>query len=205
MRSVANGAALPRVPQAAGVTRLVLERVHGALPQHRVSLGWLHRELEAQAVYLLIFVLALLGTLPGASLPAGLAICALAGGILLSGGKAGLPASLAAREIAVRPARYALSRAIALSRICERVLPAARNEASSPFRFMANVLLFILGAMLLVPIPLSNVLPAMVAAALSLALVEGSFALFVLSSFGAVASLGFMVVTVSAALTFVRL
>jgi hypothetical protein len=205
MHSVANEAVLPPLPQAAGVTRLALERVHGALPQHRVSLGWLHRELEAQAVYLLIFVLALLGTLPGASLPAGLAICVLAGQLLLSGGKAGLPAKLAAREIAVRPARYALSRAIALSRLCERVLPVARSEASSSFRFMANILLFVLGATLLIPIPLSNVLPAIAAAALSLALVEGSFMLFVASSLGAVASLGFMAVTVAVALTFVRL
>jgi hypothetical protein len=198
MRSVANQAALPRIPQA----RRALERAHGTLPQHRVSLGWLHRELEAQAVYLLIFVLALLGTLPGASLPAGLAICALAGQAIVFGGKAGLPEKLAAREVAVRPARYALSKAIALSRLCERMLPGARSEAPSSFRFLANVLLFVLGATLLIPIPLSNVLPAIAAAALSLALVEGSFVLFVASSCGAVASLGLMAVTVSAALTF---
>src|SRR5262245_25847311 len=102
---------------SAGCTSLsILERAHTALPEGRVSLGWLHSRLDVQATYLLIFVLALIGVLPGTSLPAGLAICALAARMVMLRNTPMLPASLANREIGAHHARYALGRAIAVLR-----------------------------------------------------------------------------------------
>jgi hypothetical protein len=181
--------------------RARLEQVHGALPDDRVSLGWLHNELEAQATYLLILVLALVGTLPGASLPVGLAICALALRMMLRC-ECALPETLAAREIAAGHARSALGHAIRVMRVCERAFPQRRAEdATAAFRPVAGALLFGLGAMLLIPIPLSNVLPALAAAAIALALTEGSLMLVIASSVGAAASFAVTAVMVTAATT----
>jgi hypothetical protein len=208
LSSVAIRTGTPAIPQGNGgfaapggfrATRSLLERVHGRLPDDRVSLGWLHNELEAQATYLLIFVLALVGTLPGASLPVGLAICALALRLMLRA-EGGLPETIAAREIAAGHARSALGQAIRVMRVCERAFPKRRAEdAAAAFRPIAGALLFGLGAMLLIPIPLSNVLPALAAAAIALALTEGSLMLVIASSVGAAASFAVMGVMVTAA------
>ena len=51
------------------------------------------------------------------------------------------------------------------------------------------MLLFVLGVAMLVPIPLSNVLPALSAAAVVLALIEGRLVLFAVGALGGLASI----------------
>jgi len=105
----------------------ILERAHFALPEGRVSIGWLQRALDDQALYLLIFVFALAGALPAASLPAGLAICALSIPMMLSRRAASLPDMIARREIGSGAVRFAMARAIAALRFCERIAPSYLN------------------------------------------------------------------------------
>lgn len=167
----------------------ILERAHFALPEGRVSIGWLQRALDDQAIYLLILVFALAGALPAASLPAGLAICALSIPMMLSRSAAALPDLIARREIGSRAVRFAMARAIAALRLCERIAPIGKANAMTGLRPPAGVLLFVLGATLLVPIPLSNVLPALSAATVVLALIEGRLVLFAVGALGGLASI----------------
>lgn len=168
---------------------MMLKRTHVALPAGRVSIGWLHSALDEQAAYLLILVFALAGALPAASLPAGLAIMALSIPMLLARKSAWLPELIARREIGSGAVRYAMARAIAVLRFSERIAPVSRMESLNRLRPFAGALLFMLGATLLIPIPLSNVLPALSAAALVLALIEGSVVLFAAGTLGGIASI----------------
>jgi hypothetical protein len=180
----------------------ILERAHFALPRGRVSIGWLQRALDEQAVYLLIFVFALAGALPAASLPAGLAICALSVPMMLSRRGAFIPDMIARREIGSGAVRFAMARAIAALRFCQRIAPLGKASAMTGLRAPAGALLFVLGATLLVPIPLSNVLPALSAAIVVLALIEGRLMLFALGVLGGLASI---VLTGEAVIAGVRL
>lgn len=168
---------------------MTLKRTHVALPQDRVSIGWLHNALDEQAAYLLMLIFALAGALPAASLPAGLAIMAFSIPLLLSRKSTWLPESIARREIGSRAVRFAMTRAMAALRLCERIAPMSRTESLNRLRPFAGALLFMLGAALLIPIPLSNVLPALSAAAIVLALIEGSVPLFVAGTVGGIASI----------------
>jgi hypothetical protein len=170
-----------------------LERVRNALPEGGITIGWLHDQLKSEAVYLLLFVVALVGAVPGLSVPAGIVVCILAGGMMFSRRNDTLPGVIASRHIGADATRYVLGRAIIVLRFFEAILPLSRNGVFASARLVAAWLLCLLGCSMLVPIPFSNVVPALVAAGLALALIEDSLLLCVLASTAAVAVLSLMV------------
>jgi len=149
-----------------------LERVLRTLPQDRVSIGWLHRELRGHSFELLAFVLALVGVLPGASAAIGCIMVIPALGMIFSSGVR-LPRVVALRSIPARQASFVLGRTIPLLRAWETGV--------------------------LVPLPLTNVLPALTIAGLSLAVCEGSAALLFFSCCAAMGSLAVTGMTLLAA------
>ncbi|HTQ14203.1 MAG TPA: exopolysaccharide biosynthesis protein [Rhizomicrobium sp.] len=169
-----------------------LERVRLALPEGGATIGWLHEQLDTEAVYLLIFMLGLLGVLPGACIPAGLLICLLAVDLMFVGKTRALPASIASRRIGSGVARQVLDRAIAVLKFCEGILPFAGRGMFDGARFGTAFLIFLLGPAMLLPVPLTNVVPALVVAGLALALIEDSLVLCALAASAAVATLGLM-------------
>jgi hypothetical protein len=179
---------------------MVLERVRVALPSDRVSIGWLYRAFDTQATFLLILMFGLLGALPAASLPAGLAICVLSLHLIMPHSAQLLPDLVASRSVKTPAARYAIGKAIALLRYFERVSPLSSGTALNALHPAAGVLLFLLGASLLIPIPLSNVLPSLAAAAIALAVIEGSVALLLLGVVGGIGGLSLASVAGLAAL-----
>jgi len=179
---------------------MALERVHVALPAGRVSIGWLYGAFDTQATFLLILMFGLLGALPAASLPAGLAICVLSLRLVMPHSLPHLPELIAARRVKTPSARYAIGKAIALLRYFDKLAPGSDHTSLNAVRPAAGVLLFLLGASLLIPIPLSNVLPSLAAAAIALALIEGSVALFLLGVAGGIGGLSLVSVAGLAAL-----
>jgi len=176
----------------------VLERLLLALPQDRVSLGWFHAELREHSFEMLGFVMALIGVLPGASVVIGFLMAVPALGMMFSDGKP-LPRLVAARSVSTRLAGFVLGRAIPFLRARET---AARRPQAPLWRYarpLVGLLVLILGPTLLVPIPLSNVLPALVIAGLCLAMIERNAVLLACACFAAFASLVFTGMTVAAA------
>lgn len=174
----------------------VLERLLHALPQDRVSLGWLHDELHEHSFELLAFIMALIGVLPGASAMVGLLMIVPACGMMFSSAMR-LPRVIAARSISSRQASFVLGRAIPLLRSWES--PRHAPSSLKPARPLIGLLLLVLGLTLLVPVPLSNVFPALAIAGLSLASFEGNILLLCLSGIAALGSLALTGVTVLAA------
>ena len=166
----------------------VLERLLAALPQDRVSVGWIYGELHEHSFELLAFVMALVGILPGASIVIGVLMIVPAMGMTFSSGMP-LPEIVARRSIPTRQASYVLGRAISLLHSRTAAKRGAHRTTWKIARPVAGVLSFVLGITLLVPVPLSNVIPALTIAGLSLAAFEGNLTLLCLSGLAAAGSL----------------
>jgi len=177
---------------------IVLERLLAAMPEDRVSVGWLHEELREHSFEMLAFIMALIGVLPGASVMIGFLMIVPAFGMMFSSGMP-LPSVVAARSISTRQASFILGRAIPLLKSWES---GDRNPQSDIWRFarpVVGILLLLLGITLLVPVPLSNVLPALTIAGLALASFEGNLLLLCISGAAAAGSLAITGVTLLAA------
>jgi hypothetical protein len=178
--------------QSAGDTRqarpasAVLERLLAGLPEDRVSLGWLHEELHEHSFEMLAFIMALIGVLPGASVMIGVLMVVPACGMMFSSAMP-LPRFMAARSISTDQASFVLDRAIRLLRARETDGHAV--YAVPIMRPFVGVLTLLLGLTLLVPVPLSNVPPALAIAGLSLASFEGNLTLLCISAVAAAGSL----------------
>jgi hypothetical protein len=177
---------------------LVLERLLAVLPNDRVSLGWFHTELREHSFEMIAFIMALVGVLPGASVMIGLLIVVPAMGMIFSSGVR-LPSIMARRSISSRQARFVIGRAIPLLRSWEMPDRRPHLRIWRLARPAAGFLALLLGVTLLVPVPLSNVLPALAIAGLSLASFEGSLTLLCISAFAGAGSLAVTGMTVLAA------
>ncbi|MGB8366114.1 MAG: exopolysaccharide biosynthesis protein [Rhizomicrobium sp.] len=176
----------------------VLERLLAVLPNDRVSLGWFHDELPEHSFEMIAFILALIGVLPGASVMIGLAMVVPATGMMLSNGVR-LPSVMAERSISASQARYVIARAIPLLRSWEAADRRPHQRIWKLARPAVGLLALLLGMTLLVPVPLSNVLPALAIAGLALASFEGSFTLLCISAFAGASSLAVTGATLIAA------
>jgi hypothetical protein len=176
----------------------VLERLLEALPQDRVSVGWLHQELREHSFEMLALIMALIGVLPGASVMIGLFMFVPACGMMFSSGMR-LPGVVAARSISTRQASFVLGRAIPLLRSWEAGHRAPPGDIWKVARPLVGFLALLLGFTLLVPVPLSNVFPALVIAGLALASFEGNLTLLAISVAAAALSLAFTAITILAA------
>lgn len=176
----------------------VLERLRASLPQDRVSVGWIHGELREHSFELLAFIMALVGILPGASIMIGVLMIVPAMGMTFSSGMT-LPEIVARRSISSRQASYVLGRAISLLQSRTATERRPHRRAWKIARPIAGVLSFVLGITLLVPVPLSNIIPALTIAGLSLAAFEGNLTLLCLSGVAAAGSLAITGATLVAA------
>lgn len=176
----------------------VLERLLVALPHDRVSVGWLHGELREHSFELLAFIMALIGVLPGASVMIGVLMVVPAMGMMFSSGIP-LPGFVARRSISAQQASFVLGRAISLLRSRNPATRAPRRRVVKFARPVVGAISLLLGLTLLVPVPLSNVIPALTIAGLSLATFEGNFTLLCLSGLAAAGSLAITGVTLVAA------
>lgn len=177
---------------------IVLERLLAAMPQDRVSVGWLHEELREHSFEMLAFIMALIGVLPGASVMIGFLMIVPAFGMMFSSGMP-LPNVVAARSISTRQASFILGRAIPILKTWESADRAPQSDILRFARPVVGVLLLLLGITLLVPVPLSNVLPALTIAGLALASFEGNLMLLCISGAAAAGSLAITGATLLAA------
>jgi hypothetical protein len=177
---------------------MVLERLLVTLPEDRVSVGWLHEELREHSFEMLALIMALIGVLPGASVMIGLLMVVPACGMMFASGME-LPSVVAQRSISTRQASFVLGRAIPLLRSWEAADRTPHGEIWKFARPIIGLLTLLLGFTLLVPVPLSNVLPALAIAGLALAAFEGNLTLLCISGVGAAGSLAVTAVTVMAA------
>jgi hypothetical protein len=151
----------------------VLQRLHDEAPTDHFTLGWLMGSLHKRSFGIVMLLLALVAIAPGVSIVAGLLLMIPAFQMI-----AGRPAPIFPRRIAARPLptrRLAalVQRAVPVLRFLEKVVHPRWPTPFEVTKRVVGILVVILSSTLVfVPIPLSNVIPALVIAMISLAYLE---------------------------------
>lgn len=154
-------------------TSVLLQRLHDEAPPDRFTLDWVMRSLHRRGFGLILLLLALVAIAPGVSIVAGLLLMFPAFQMI-----AGRPAPVFPRRIAVRPlpTRHLaalVQRAVPVLRYLERFIhPRWPTPFDATKRLVGAVVAVLSLAVVITPIPLSNVVPAFVIALISLAYLE---------------------------------
>jgi hypothetical protein len=155
-------------------TSVVLQRLHDEAPTgDHFTLGWLMGSLRKRSFGIIMLLLALVAVAPGVSIVAGLLLMIPAFQMI-----AGQPAPVFPRRIAAHPfpTRHLaalVQRAVPVLRYLEKVIhPRWPTPLEATKRLVGIVVVILNTTLVFTPIPLSNVVPALVIALISLAYLE---------------------------------
>ena len=151
----------------------VLQRLHDEAPKDHFTLGWLMGSLSTRSFGIVMLLLALVEIAPTVSIIAGLLLMVPASQMM-----AGRPAPAFPRRIAVRPLptphlAALVQRAVPVLRYLETIIrPRWPTPLKATRRLVGTVVAILNITVVFTPIPLSNVVPALVIALISLAYLE---------------------------------
>jgi hypothetical protein len=154
-------------------TSVLLQRLHDEAPTDHFTLSWVMRGLHKRGFGLILLLLALVAIAPGVSIVAGLLLMIPAFQMI-----AGQSAPVFPRRIAVRPLPTGhlaalVQRAVPVLRYLEKFIhPRWPTPLEATKRFVGAVVVLLNIALLFTPVPVSNVVPALVIALISLAYLE---------------------------------
>ena len=154
-------------------TSVLLQRLHDEAPTDHFTLGWVMRSLHKRGFGLILLLLAVVAIAPGISIVAGLLLMIPAFQMI-----AGQPAPVFPRRIAVRPlpTRHLaalVQRAVPVLRYLEKFIhPRWPTPLEATKRLVGAVVVLLNITLLFTPVPVSNVVPALVIALISLAYLE---------------------------------
>ena len=155
---------IPADTKKRGPSSRVLEEVIRQAPSEYVTLGWLTSTLQRDSFGIVMLCLGLLATTPVGSTVPGLILAVMAVQLIVGHGKPAFPHFIMTRRLPTRQLLRLGGLAIVHPR-WPRVFEAARCAVGVMVLLLTLVLL-------LTPVPLSNVAPAMVISLISLAYVE---------------------------------
>jgi hypothetical protein len=139
----------------------------------RVTLRWLVDRLGDRSFGLVMLLLALLGTMPGASaIVAPLLAIFLAVQMMLGHAGPAFPRRVAERSVPTQGLARTLGRAVPMLRAIEGFIHPRWPTPFEATKRGVGLVVLLLGMMLLAPIPLSNFPPALVIALLAIAYLE---------------------------------
>jgi hypothetical protein len=137
-----------------------------------ITLAWLMDQLGERSFGLVLLLLGLLATLPGASVVAGILIAVPAFQMILDRPAPLFPRFLATRSFKTRRLAAMLDYAVPPLRYLERYIRPGWQARFSAAKCLVGVAILIIGSLLFVPIPLSNVPPALVIVLIAFAYLE---------------------------------
>jgi hypothetical protein len=191
----------PRASRTLGIeqsvpTSTVLRKLlDGADPQH-VSIGWLIDSLEERSFGIVMLLLGLIALVPGASGVVGVLMAIPAVQMILARRAPVFPGFIARRQVSTpRLARLIARVQPVLLRLEKVIRPRWITPIEATKRVVGMVLL-VLGGLLIVPFPLSNVIPALVIMLLAFAYLEDDGVLLCVALVAAAAALAIAVALV---------
>ncbi len=167
----------------------VIENIVRDSDADSVSVAWLLVRSPSAAREALVLVLALVAIVPGASLPAGVILMLLAVPMIRDRETIWLPRAVAARRISVPHLARLIGRVLPLLKWQESMIRPAGGKLVGLSRPVGAVVIALLSATLLVPLPFSNVPPAVAIAMIAVAYLETSIGLLAVSAISALLSL----------------
>lgn len=163
----------------------MLDRAEGA----RVSVGWLINELGERSFGLTLLVMAIVALLPGASTIVGLLIAWPAIQLMLGHDAARLPWTMARREVAVARLERVIAAVAPRLAWVERLIRPRWPIVFEAARPLVGLAMLLVGLTLVSPVPMSQVVPALVIMLLAVAYLEEDGLALLLALFAALCSL----------------
>lgn len=154
-----------------------------------VTVEWLLQQSPGAARETLMLFVALTALIPGVSLFAGLVLILLAVPMFLAHERVWLPRSVAGQPISLPQLARVVDSVLPLLRWQERMIPSGAQRLVTMSRPFGALLIVALSATLLVPLPLSNVPPALAIAMIAVSYLETSGALLAVSALAGILSL----------------
>lgn len=178
-------------------TSLVLERLlDQAEKTNDITLAWILGHLKERSFGTIILLLGLIGVLPGVSALVAVLLAIPAIEMMLGRPGPTFPRFVAQRPLPADKVDSLLRRAIPTLRWLEGYSYPRWHLAFEAARHLVAIALLLLGITLLTPVPLSNVVPALVIVAISLAFLERDGLLLAISLGAAAIVLGAMAFTI---------
>ncbi len=191
-----RGAMREDMPTDRTATSVVLEELLREAPADRVSLAWIVGELRERSFGVVMLLLALVGLVPGIASVAGLLLALPAFQMLRARAAPELPAFLGRRRVPTRRLAALIRRLVPALRWLERLV---RPRWTLPFeatKRVVGLVILLLSATLLAPIPFSQVIPSLAIMLLAVAFLEEDGLLLCVALVGALASLAVTAATI---------
>ena len=152
---------------------LILKELHDQAPASPVTLQWVMERLRQQSFGMIILILAIAAVAPGVSVLAGLLLLVPSFQMMIGLSELKFPRWIATRELPTRHVGAVMRRAIPVLKYLERAIYPRFATPSGTTRRVVGVVIFVLTIrLLLAPLPLSNILPAILIAFISLTYLE---------------------------------
>jgi hypothetical protein len=152
---------------------VVLKELHAKAPAGHVTLDWLLGSLPRHSFGLIMLLLAIVAAAPGICLIAGLLLIILAFQMIAGYPAPSFPSWITTRPLPTRHLGAVMQRAIPVLGYLEKAVhPRCPAPLIATRHVVAIAVMLLSVRLILVPIPLSNVLPALVMVLISLAYLE---------------------------------
>jgi hypothetical protein len=152
---------------------VVLQRLHDEAPTDHFTLGWLMGNLHKHSFGIIMFLLALVATVPGVAYVAGLVLMIPAFEMIAGRAAPSFPRGIAARPFPTRRLAALVQRAVPVLRFLEKMIhPRWPAPPETTKRLVGIVVVMLNITVVFSPIPLSSVVPALVIALIALAYLE---------------------------------
>lgn len=154
-------------------TSVVLQRLHDAVPTDHFTLGWLMGSLRRRSFGLIMLLLAIVAVAPGISSIAGLLLMIPAFQMIAGREAPVFPSRIATRPLPTRHLAALVQHAVPVLRYIESMIHPRWHTPFGATKRVVGAIVAILNVVLAFsPVPLSNVVPALVIALISLAYLE---------------------------------
>jgi hypothetical protein len=173
----------------------VLQRLLDEAPADHFTLGWLMHSLDKRSFGIIMLLLALVAIAPGVSVVAGLMLMFPAFQMIAGKAAPVFPRRIAVVSFPTKRLASSVRRFVPMLRYLEKVIhPRWQTHFETTRRLVGAVVVLLSATLVFIPIPLSNVVPALAIAVISLAFIEEDGALLLIGLLAAA-----IVLTVAAA------
>jgi hypothetical protein len=159
--------------QAFTPTAGLLRKLQDDLPAPHFTLNWLLSKLGEQSFGLIILILAILAIAPPVAIPGGLLLLVPAAQMIAGRSAVKFPRWMEVRPLPSRPLRAVLKGAIPCLKLAERLIHRRTPTLGMTAKRLLGLVVLLLAVRLVThPLPLSNILPAILLALIALAYLE---------------------------------
>jgi hypothetical protein len=153
-------------------TSVVLQTLLEGAPEDYVTLDWLMAGLHERSFGIVMLLLGLLALTPGLSAPAGILLAIPAFQMITGRRRPVFPRRISSRRLQTRQLASVIVRAVPVLKYLEKLIHPRWRAPFVATQRVIGVAILLLSAILLLPVPLSNLPPALVILLISIALVE---------------------------------